>query len=100
MSFDRPSYMRDYFRKRRKEPGYKRDRHLRERYGMTKEEFDKAVEKQGGCALCDREGALVVDHCHVTGKVRGIVCRSCNAAMGMAGDDPELLEKMVKWLQG
>lgn len=42
---------------------------------------------------------LVGDHCHKTGKFRGIICDNCNVSMGLAGDDPTLLRALADWLE-
>jgi len=42
---------------------------------------------------------LLVDHCHVTGKYRGLLCNRCNTSLGFVNDDIELLEKMVNYLK-
>lgn len=57
-------------------------------YGITQEEYNLMVEKQDGrCAICKRppppDKILFVDHCHGTGKVRGLLCDTCNKAIGM-----------------
>lgn len=64
---------------------------------MSEADYDNLLSKQGGmCALCprrsaDRDGTLklFVDHCHKTGRVRGLLCHNCNAALGMLGDQQE-----------
>jgi hypothetical protein len=54
-------------------------RHLKRKYNMTPEEFEALSVAQGGkCAICSREGKLVVDHDHESGKVRGLLCKNCN----------------------
>lgn len=56
------------------------------RYGLTHEQFASMLEKQGGvCVICrgtDKTRSLAVDHCHVTGRVRGLLCGTCNTALG------------------
>ena len=72
-----------------------RDRTLRKRYNFTLEEYEKMLSAQNGkCACCKSDGALMnkrhknlyVDHCHLSGKVRGIVCDECNKAIGFLRD--------------
>lgn len=60
---------------------------LKRHYGITPEEYERLLQTQNGvCALCQTEkpakNALPVDHDHVTGKVRGILCIPCNRALG------------------
>ena len=75
-------------------------RRLRE-YGITKEEFYKIFEKQGGkCAICldpitDKDS---MDHCHNKNKARGILCTNCNVALGQFEDNIEFLKSAIKYL--
>lgn len=75
-------------------PVSQRTAHLKHRYGLTGEAHDRLLAAQGGvCAVCGIpaehtpthwRGKLCVDHCHDTGKVRGLLCNDCNAAIGHA----------------
>jgi hypothetical protein len=68
---------------------------LEAHYGMSVEQYDAMVEYQGGlCAICNTkpDKALYVDHCHLTGRVRSLLCSSCNSMLGFARDDPDVLE--------
>ena len=56
----------------------------------------KAATKE--CVICGSEGQLVVDHDHVTGKVRGMLCNHCNRGLGHFRDDPVLLEFAAQYL--
>ena len=60
---------------------------IKERYGLTRKEYDELLRKQGGvCALCGRTNGgkhLVVDHDHVTEVVRGLLCGRCNSTLGV-----------------
>lgn len=60
---------------------------LRHRYGITIEQYDFMLQAQGGvCKIClqeDPKGRLAVDHCHKTGRVRGLLCRICNNQLGV-----------------
>jgi hypothetical protein len=56
--------------------------------GITFEQVKDQTKIQGGkCAICKVIGKLCVDHCHETGKFRGMLCRSCNAALGLLKED-------------
>jgi len=84
---------------------YKRDqknRYLKSRYGITIDRYDEMYEQQDGkCAICkaEDEGRFAVDHCHNTGKVRGLLCRSCNLGIGQLKDDIEVLTNAITYLQ-
>jgi hypothetical protein len=84
---------------------------LRTTYGMTEKQWlDLLAAQGGGCAICGenektvhRSGAvwrLSVDHCHTTGKIRGILCNRCNRAIGLLKDDVQLLRKATDYLEG
>jgi hypothetical protein len=69
------------------------DRALR-RYGLTAIDYvAMLLDQNDRCAVCQKVRPLHVDHCHVTGRVRGLVCVVCNTAMGMLGDDADRLQR-------
>lgn len=79
--------------------GADRAKHLIRTYGLTVSEVDRLLESQGGtCAICCTSPAVHVDHDHSTGKVRGILCFRCNAALGQFGDDPRVLRRAARYL--
>lgn len=80
--------------------------HLKTKYGLSYDDFDRILRLQGGgCAICGREkpkgrgDRLYVDHCHATGIVRGLLCNCCNTSLGRFRDDPELLRKAALYLE-
>lgn len=78
--------------------------HRDRRYGLAPGQFDQMMAGQGGkCAICrqkcPRQMELSVDHDHTTGKVRGLLCQNCNAALGMFKDDPALLGRAIDYLK-
>ncbi len=70
------------------------------RYGITVEERDALVAAQGGrCRICQEEKPLHVDHCHGSGKVRGMICHQCNVLLGNAKDRPDILRAAIEYLE-
>ena len=68
-------------------------------YGITLEEYDAMLARQGGhCALCNQT-VVVVDHCHETGRFRGLLCRSHNSALGKLGDNEAGLIRVIAYLR-
>ena len=80
---------------------YFRDKGLQRRFGITVEDFDEMARQQGfACAICQSvPDVLCVDHCHKTNRVRQLLCRNCNLALGYAKDDPETLRAMAEYLE-
>ena len=72
---------------------------LRE-YGLSESDYQAMLSNQQGlCRICDRKMTHpVVDHCHQTGRVRGLLCRGCNAALGHFGDSPVTLARAIRYL--
>jgi hypothetical protein len=80
--------------------------HLRSAYGLTLEDFDAMLHAQGGgCAICGTKQEygvpgtrMVVDHCHATNQIRGILCDLCNTALGKFHDNIALLQNAIGYL--
>jgi hypothetical protein len=80
------------------------DYYLRNRYGLTPEEFSAMRRDQNDrCAICRTPLSLLsrihIDHCHNSGKIRGLLCNNCNTGMGMLGDDVKILRRAIRYLQ-
>ena len=93
----------------RKGSGDERNQHLVRKYGITQADYDAMLAAQGGtCALCDVTPETQrarytqyfhVDHCHDTGRVRGLLCGEHNLMLGRFGDDPAQLRAAADYLE-
>jgi hypothetical protein len=121
----RKQYMKDYILrpgqkekekerrdKYRSKPSTKEIRHTdhyKRRYGITVQDYDMMhMEQNGLCKICNnpesrvsngKTSRLAVDHCHNTGKVRGLLCWACNASLGRFKDSIEILESAISYLK-
>lgn len=75
------------------------------RYGISLEQYKKLFEVQNGlCLGCYKHQKglikrLYVDHCHETGKIRGLLCGNCNFAIGQAKEQPEILRRLADYVE-
>ena len=103
----RASYMRE---RRRQNPGDEKGRHFGREYGIGIDRFREMEAAQRTlCAICgkpetrrDKHGQLrwlSVDHCHVTGAVRDLLCSGCNLAVGYMRENPETFRKAAAYLE-
>lgn len=84
-----------------------KDSHLYRTYGITLADYSAMLNAQcGKCAICKRSDPnhqkhnfYHVDHCHITGKVRGLLCSTCNVALGGFGDDCATLRAALVYLE-
>ena len=84
-------------------------RYLQRNYRITLRQYEDLRQKQAGlCAICGSEGfvmtshhkmKLVVDHCHASGQVRGLLCHNCNRALGLLKDSDEVLQRAIDYLR-
>ena len=70
-------------------------------FGLSQEEYELALKMQQGlCYICDVQLIkLNIDHCHVTGKVRKLLCKECNLGLGLFKDNPEALYKASLYIK-
>lgn len=75
------------------------------KYGLTPAEMDELLSSRSSCAICpyvftdDDSRFLHIDHDHVTGKVRGVLCQWCNLLLGHAREDPVILRAAASYLE-
>jgi hypothetical protein len=88
-------------RERARNREWRRKKRFKEVYGISMADHDAMLARQRGvCAICKQSGqTLCVDHCHATGKVRGLLCSKCNSALGFCDDDPKRLLAAIVYLQ-
>ena len=79
---------------------------LKAAYGITPEQYEDMLQTQGGaCAICrakkpgGRTKLFFIDHCHNTGKVRGLLCMRCNTGLGLFLDNPKFLANAISYLK-
>lgn len=101
-------YKKDY---RKKNSEKIKNRNLQKNFGITLDEYNLMFDDQNGCcAICNKpetarnkiSGAvlmLAVDHCHITGRVRGLLCGTCNPALGAFGDSIDQLQDAIDYLR-
>ena len=86
------------------------ERYLRRTYGIGLSDYDAMLKSQDcRCKICGGEGflmakhhsmKLVVDHCHTSGAVRGLLCHNCNRALGLMQDNTLSLKSAIEYLEG
>ena len=78
---------------------------MKKQYGITVEEYDEMLARaENKCEICgvhqkDLKKKLVIDHCHDTGKLRGMLCHACNLAIGKLGDSYEKVKRATDYLK-
>ncbi len=107
---NKEKYTNKFFRKEHLEydPGtfeYKKSAYLKKLYGITLKEYYELLQKQDNkCAICGRHESkfdklLSVDHDHKTGKVRGILCNTCNTSLGGFQDDLDIIQNAYNYIK-
>ena len=107
---DNPKYNEEYRKKYHSENEDKikkqhKESHLKRKYGIDLETYNQMFnEQEGKCKICgihqsELKKSLAVDHCHNTGKVRGLLCDHCNHVLGKVKDDVSILESAIKYLK-
>jgi hypothetical protein len=106
-----PEKKREYYLNRPNRTEYNRAHNLKQNYGITIKEYEILVKKQNNlCAICHNPEVatnkitgkalpLSIDHCHNTGKIRKLLCVSCNIGLGNFKDSIQLLKRAVDYLE-
>lgn len=69
------------------------------KYNIAREKYDQRFHDQGGlCAICARHPIAAIDHCHLTGEFRGLLCIRCNMGLGFFQDDEQSLYNAMEYL--
>ena len=93
-----------------------RNKHLKKKYGITQSQYTEMYKEQKGiCLICERamdhqngtpalgsgrgSANCLIDHCHKTGRVRGLLCFHCNTALGHLQDDVVRMERMINYVR-
>lgn len=91
---------------RKRNPDKVKGQKLKQIYGISLSEYKILLETHNNrCAICGclhgdwGRNSLVVDHCHATGKVRGLLCHPCNNMLGMARDNPDTMRKGAAYVE-
>lgn len=95
----------------KRNPDKVKNKHLLRKFSITLDTYSEMFKNQDGlCAICsqpetskDYRGKtrdLAVDHCHLTGKVRGLLCDRCNRALGLLQDNSLVIQAAAKYLEG
>ena len=92
--------MREY---RRQHPEVARADHLRRKFGLTLDEYERMLDRQGGgCHICGSPPSdrisLHIDHDHGTGDIRGLLCVRCNNAIGLLRENPDLMRRAIRYV--
>jgi hypothetical protein len=105
----RKEYLARFQREYRKKHPHRQKHQDCKRIGITLDEYEEMFENQRGkCGICGngekmklrgKIASLAIDHCHDTGKIRGLLCNNCNRGLGFLNDDVKLLEKAILYLK-
>ena len=73
---------------------------LKQRYGITLDQWEAMAASQGNvCAICRKRPIKHTDHCHTTGKIRGLLCHGCNVGLGSFREEVDTMEQAIAYLK-
>lgn len=98
-------YRKEYYRTPEWQEKLRRS-HLKSKFGLTQEDYERMLRDQNGvCLICKQyrtqsnKNYLHIDHCHDSGKIRGLLCYYCNAGLGWFQDNTEYLNGAIQYLE-
>jgi hypothetical protein len=100
--------LKSYYKNKHKNPyDYEKDKDikLKKAYGISFQEYKEMLHAQNGmCAICGttdtgKRKAFAVDHCHTCGEIRGLLCGSCNTAIGLLKENLETMQKAIDYVR-
>ena len=79
---------------------YKPHEYMRRKFNLSEAEYQNLI-KSNECQVCGRDitEKKCIDHCHTTEKIRGVLCNNCNTALGLVGDNVQILSKLIQYLE-
>jgi len=101
LSEDRAKYAREW---RKANPDKVKNADMKKMHGITLEDYQAIkLSQDNSCAICKKHEdeeklALALDHCHTTGKIRGLLCSNCNKALGLFKDNKDFLKSAITYL--
>jgi len=85
-----------YHKNKEKVLAQQRRYYINKKFKIDVETYDEMMSRS--CESCGKNYDQVLDHCHATGEVRGVLCRQCNMALGLLGDDLDGVERLMKYI--
>ena len=79
---------------------YKPHEYMRRKFKLSEAEYNELM-KHDNCQVCSRDitNKKCIDHCHNKEKIRGVLCNNCNTALGLVGDNIQILSKLIQYLE-
>ena len=79
---------------------YKPHEVMRRKFNLSETEYENLI-SVNNCQVCGRDitEKKCIDHCHTTEKIRGVLCNNCNTALGLVGDNVQILSKLIRYLE-
>ena len=79
---------------------YKPHEYMRRKFKLSEVEYNELM-KHNNCQVCGRDisNKKCIDHCHSKEKIRGVLCNNCNTALGLVGDNVQILSKLIQYLE-